>query len=93
MSDKGCSNQSINMAGLLLLPLQAVDGALPPRLLLHMQTAFAPSSPFWSEHHYGRVGYFSYMHALVGGRVQPGDGCCCLAHVGRTAINQHTCHA
>jgi hypothetical protein len=45
--------------------LQVVDDALPQELLQHLQQAFAPSAPFWSEHSYGRVGYFSYFFALV----------------------------
>eukprot|EP00879_Flechtneria_rotunda_P030369 GHRR01032994.1.p1 GENE.GHRR01032994.1~~GHRR01032994.1.p1 ORF type:complete len:284 (+),score=115.29 GHRR01032994.1:72-923(+) len=45
--------------------LQIVDNALPKALLLHLQQAFAPGAPFWSEHNYGRVGYFSYLFKLV----------------------------
>jgi hypothetical protein len=41
-----------------------VDSALPPALLEHMQAGFSPEAPFWSEHNYGRVGYFSYMWSL-----------------------------
>eukprot|EP00775_Hariotina_reticulata_P007157 gene7157-7372_t len=44
--------------------LQVVDHAVPQELLHHLQQAFAPSAPFWSEHCYGRVGYFSYFFAL-----------------------------
>lgn len=44
----------------------AVDGALPPALLEVLRGALSPGSRFWREHGYGRVGYFSYMHQLVG---------------------------
>jgi hypothetical protein len=44
--------------------IAAVDNALPPALLQHMQRGFAPEAPFWREHNYGRVGYFSYMWNL-----------------------------
>ena len=44
--------------------IAAVDNALPPALLEHMQHGFAPEAPFWREHNYGRVGYFSYMWSL-----------------------------
>ncbi|GLC40893.1 hypothetical protein PLESTB_000011700 [Pleodorina starrii] len=43
----------------------AVDGALPSPLLAVLRSALAPGSRFWSEHGYGRVGYFSYMHELA----------------------------
>ncbi len=46
--------------------VRAVDGALPPALLGVLRGALAPGSRFWREHGYGRVGYFSYMHQLVG---------------------------
>lgn len=43
---------------------QVYDEVLPAALLQHMQSAFAPSSPFWREHHYGtsKTGYFSYLY-------------------------------
>ncbi|GIL52264.1 hypothetical protein Vafri_8177 [Volvox africanus] len=46
--------------------VRAVDDALPPSLLHVLRTALAPGARFWAEHGYGRVGYFSYMHELVG---------------------------
>jgi hypothetical protein len=45
--------------------LQVLDNALPQQLLLHLQQVFAPAAPFWREHSYGRVGYFSYFFRLV----------------------------
>jgi hypothetical protein len=45
--------------------LQVLDDALPQQLLLHLQQVFAPAAPFWREHSYGRVGYFSYFFRLV----------------------------
>lgn len=45
--------------------LQVLDAALPQQLLLHLQQVFAPAAPFWREHSYGRVGYFSYFFRLV----------------------------
>ncbi|CAM9691891.1 unnamed protein product [Ectocarpus fasciculatus] len=48
----------------------AVDGALPPGMLRHLQEAFGSRSRFWSEHGYnsetGTPGYFSYIHRLGG---------------------------
>ncbi|WIA10512.1 hypothetical protein OEZ85_010701 [Tetradesmus obliquus] len=44
--------------------LQVLDAALPQQLLLHLQQVFAPAAPFWREHSYGRVGYFSYFFRL-----------------------------
>ncbi|CAM9569488.1 unnamed protein product [Ectocarpus sp. 6 AP-2014] len=48
----------------------AVDGALPPGMLRHLQEAFGSRSRFWSEHGYnsetGSPGYFSYIHRLGG---------------------------
>lgn len=48
----------------------AVDQALPPPLLQHLQHVFRPGADFWQQHAYGRVGYFSYFFQLV--RVQLG---------------------
>jgi hypothetical protein len=48
--------------------LQVLDNALPQQLLLHLQQVFAPAAPFWQEHSYGRVGYFSYFFRLVSRR-------------------------
>jgi hypothetical protein len=45
--------------------LQVLDNVLPQQLLLHLQQVFAPAAPFWREHSYGRVGYFSYFFRLV----------------------------
>jgi hypothetical protein len=45
--------------------IRVVDGVLPPDLLSHLQKGFAPGAAFWQEHNYGRVGYFSYMWAMV----------------------------
>jgi hypothetical protein len=45
--------------------LQVLDNALPQQLLLHLQQVFAPAAPFWRQHSYGRVGYFSYFFRLV----------------------------
>jgi len=44
----------------------AVDRALPVGLLRGVQAAFAPDSPFWSEHNYacGSSPFFSYVHPL-----------------------------
>lgn len=47
--------------------MQAVDQALPAALLEHLQHAFRPGAPFWQQHAYGRVGYFSYFFELVSG--------------------------
>lgn len=44
--------------------MQAVDGALPPALLQHLQHIFWPGADFWLQHAYGRVGYFSYYFSL-----------------------------
>ena len=47
---------------------RALDGTLPAGMLRKLQRAFAPSSPFWSEHSYvcGRSPFFSYVHSLQG---------------------------
>lgn len=45
--------------------MQAVDDALPPALLQHLQHVFRPDADFWLQHAYGRVGYFSYFFKLV----------------------------
>lgn len=45
--------------------MQAVDDALPPALLQHLQDVFRPGADFWLQHAYGRVGYFSYFFKLV----------------------------
>jgi hypothetical protein len=45
--------------------MQAVDEALPPALLQHLQHVFSPGADFWRQHAYGRVGYFSYFFQLV----------------------------
>jgi hypothetical protein len=50
--------------------MRAVDQALPPPLLQHLQHVFRPGADFWQQHAYGRVGYFSYFFPLV--RVQLG---------------------
>ena len=44
----------------------AVDDALPAGMLRALQAAFAPASPFWSEHGYacGTSAFFSYVHPL-----------------------------
>lgn len=46
--------------------VHAVDNALPPALLTHMQEALHPASCFWSEHCYDCESspYFSYVHCL-----------------------------
>ena len=47
--------------------LRVVDRALPPKMLRHMQEAFAEGSPFWGEHRYRVLPpspYFSYVHEL-----------------------------
>ncbi|GIM15629.1 hypothetical protein Vretimale_18343 [Volvox reticuliferus] len=60
--------------------VRAVDGALPPALLHVLRTALAPGARFWTEHGYGRVGYFSYMHEL---------GSPCLSAVHQAAVLLH----
>lgn len=45
--------------------MQAADQALPAELLQHLQHVFRPDAPFWRQHAYGRVGYFSYFFPLV----------------------------
>eukprot|EP00941_MAST-03F_sp_MAST-3F-sp1_P003979 g3979.t1 len=46
--------------------LRVVDNALPQGLFSKLQTCFASTSPFWSEHRYNseQTGYFSYLHEL-----------------------------
>lgn len=46
--------------------VRAVDGALPPAMLGHMQSAFGRDSAFWREHGYDSEtsSYFSYVHDL-----------------------------
>ena len=51
--------------------IQAFDNVFPAPVMNHLQHAFRPSSPFWSEHHYDittnssrKVGYFSYLYPL-----------------------------
>lgn len=43
----------------------AVDNVLPPAMLTKLQKAFGRQSPFWKEHNYGSIGYFSYLHQLT----------------------------
>jgi hypothetical protein len=45
--------------------VRALDSALPQELHTHLREALSSGSPFWAEHNYGRVGYFSYLHRLV----------------------------
>ena len=45
--------------------MQAVDDALPPAVLQHLQQVFRPGGDFWLQHAYGRVGYFSYYFPMV----------------------------
>ncbi|KAG5178768.1 hypothetical protein JKP88DRAFT_201455 [Tribonema minus] len=54
--------------------VRILDGALPPDMFAMMQSAFAPSAPFWREHAYHdpATGYFSYVHALGGGAPRSG---------------------
>ncbi|EFJ45845.1 hypothetical protein VOLCADRAFT_118201 [Volvox carteri f. nagariensis] len=60
--------------------VRAVDGALPLPLLKVLRSALSPNSRFWSEHGYGRVGYFSYMHEL---------GAPCLSAIHQAAVLLH----
>mmetsp|Transcript_31876 Transcript_31876/g.90537 ORF Transcript_31876/g.90537 Transcript_31876/m.90537 type:complete len:529 (+) Transcript_31876:37-1623(+) len=49
--------------------LAVLDGALPGRMLSHLQEAFFPDSSFWKEHGYCSYPpspYFSYLHGLDG---------------------------
>lgn len=52
--------------------VQAVDSALKPVQVEHLQYVFRPESPFWKEHAYDiscnaskKVGYFSYLYPLT----------------------------
>ena len=56
--------------------IRVVDGALSEDFLAHLQQGFAPGAAFWREHNYGRVGYFSYMWALVRRSVRHRVLCC-----------------
>lgn len=66
----GCTGEAAGAADLAQAAsndflLQVLDNALPQQLLEHLQQAFAPGAPFWREHKYGRVGYFSYFFRMV----------------------------
>ena len=55
----------------IMKQFDAVDNALPAGMLLALQRAFGPSSPFWTEHKYKCGGakaspFFSYVHSLSG---------------------------
>ncbi len=52
--------------------VQAMDNALPPEYIAHLQHVFRPDAPFWKEHAYDtscncskKVGYFSYLYPLA----------------------------
>lgn len=51
--------------------VKAIDNALAPHAITHLQHVFRAASPFWREHEYDklcnasrRVGYFSYIYPI-----------------------------
>jgi len=68
---EGGEDGRLSAAQLAALPCAALDRALPPSVLSHLDVCFAPAAPFWREHAYHApdTGYFSYSHSLAGAPV------------------------
>jgi hypothetical protein len=68
LSDEVLVHSNLPLATTQPEVVYAVDNALPPLLLQHLQTAFHPESVFWKEHNYSTnppSPYFSYLHDLT----------------------------